>query len=111
MTARHLLWSLAALALLAGLLLGGAWLAGYVYFLLNRATPQHIQLDTWWTYWQAYGQLPAQRIRLLLAAAVPAALLIAVLFIFVLALLPRPRALYGDARWASEQDIRDAGLR
>ncbi|NVM77458.1 type IV secretory pathway TraG/TraD family ATPase VirD4 [Duganella sp. SG902] len=102
--------TLVALALLAALLLGGACLAGYTFFLLNQASPRQIRPDTWWLYWQAYGHLPAQRTRLLLAAALPCALLLGVLLMAVLALLPRPRALYGDARWASEREIRDAGL-
>jgi hypothetical protein len=61
----------AALTLLLAGALGGAWLAGYGYFLLNGAPPRQIALDTWWLYWQAYGHMPAQRMRLLLAAAVP----------------------------------------
>lgn len=101
---------LGLLLMLAALLLGAAWLAGYCYFLLNLAPPRQIRFDTWWWYWQAYGQVPAQRIRLLIAAAVPALLLLGLLVALVAMLLPRPRALYGDARWASRRDIDDAGL-
>jgi len=91
----------------AALLVLGMYGAGYLYFLLNRAVPQHIELTTWYLYWQAYGGEPAQRPRLLIAAVLPLLLPAAML----LALLqPRPRALYGDARWASTREIRDAGL-
>jgi len=95
---------LAGLALLAA---ASLYLAGHLVFLLNKALPHHVTLFTWWQYWQAYGDMPAQRPRLIAALALPP--LTAVLLLPLL-LRARPRSLYGDARWASTQDIHDAGL-
>ena len=85
------------------------YLAGHVYFLLNHAMPRHIDLSTWYQYWLAYGDDPRQRGRLIAAMSIPAAVLtVAALLPFV---LPQPqRALHGDARWATEREIREAGL-
>ena len=94
-----------AIALLAA---AWAWLAGASYFLLNLARPRQIGLDTWWLYWQAYGSNPAQRPRLIAAALLPA---VAIALPLALCWLRQaPRALYGDARWASSAEIRHAGL-
>lgn len=110
MTLRILLLTIMALAVLAALLLGGACLAGYLYFLLNQRPPPPLQPEVWWWYWQAYGQIPAQRSRLLIAAGVPCVALIALLVAAIAALLPAARPLYGDARWASRREIGEAGL-
>lgn len=110
MKPRALLWIALGLTLAATLLLTWAYLAGYSYFLLNRAWPRHIDLATWWLYWQAYGQHPQQRQRLLLAAILPALLLLGALLVLLPSLLRRPRPLYGDARWASEREIKEQGL-
>jgi len=104
-----------ALLLRSALVLGGLallaaaslYLAGHLYFLLNKAIPSHITLSTWWQYWQAYGGLPAQRPRLIAALVLPP---LAALLLLPLLLRASPRSLYGDARWASTQDIHDAGL-
>jgi type IV secretion system protein VirD4 len=88
-------------------LLAWAYLAGYLYFLLNKSLPRHIDAGTWYLYWQAYGGDHGQRLRLIAAAAIP---LVPALAAVVFALSGRQRPLYGDARWASEREIRDAGL-
>lgn len=93
----------AALAALAA----WAYLAGYLYFLLNQAAPRHIDSGTWYLYWQAYGGDNAQRWRLIAAAAIPPLIISAAI---VCALAGKQRPLYGDARWATEREIRDAGL-
>jgi type IV secretion system protein VirD4 len=110
MSARSLLRGLLALAVLAALLLAWAYLAGYGYFLLNQARPANVGPHTWQLYWQAYGHDPLQRKRLLLAAALPALVLLGMLLAVALALRPSPRPLYGDARWATTDEIREAGL-
>ncbi|WP_373987808.1 hypothetical protein [Duganella sp. BuS-21] len=107
MTARKIVLMLVVCALATGVLACCLYAAGYVYFLLNKATPSHIELGTWWMYWKAYGDHPQQRIRLLVSVAIP---LIAVIAAVLLALRPTPRSLHGDARWATRRDIDDAGL-
>jgi type IV secretion system protein VirD4 len=96
------------MACIAAGLAGSAYLAGHVYFLLNKALPHDIDIGTWYLYWQAYSADRGQRKRLILAAVLPALLVFGLPLLMLLA--PRPRALYGDARWATEQEIREAGL-
>jgi len=109
MSARACLLALLAMTASGMAAVACVYLAGHVYFLLNHAMPRHIDLTTWYLYWQAYGADPRQRSRLLAALVIPAALLTtAILLPF---LLPQPpRALHGDARWATEREIRAAGL-
>lgn len=102
---------LLALLLLGAVLLAWAYIAGYTYYLLNKAWPQQVDPQTWYVYWQAYAQDPGQRKRLLAAAALPGLLLLAFLLIALAPLCRRrTRPLYGDARWATEREIKDEGL-
>jgi type IV secretion system protein VirD4 len=88
----------------------GAYLAGGLFFLINRTLPHGIGIDTWYLYWQAYHDHAVQHGRLLLSASIPTVLLIALPTWAVLATCTRKRPLHGDARWATEEEMRKAGL-
>lgn len=86
------------------------YLAGWLYFVLSKAAPVGIGVDTWLRYWDGYSGEAVQRKRLLLAMALALA---AVFLIPLIALASQARAgrsLHGDARWASRAEIRKAGL-
>lgn len=89
---------------------GACFLAGWLYFILSKAAPAGIGMDTWLRYWDAYSSDAIQRNRLLLAMVLA---LVAVFLIPLIALATQTRAgrsLHGDARWATRAEIRKAGL-
>lgn len=86
-----------------------AYLAGVLYFALNKTGPSDVTVDTWWTYWQLYGSDRRQH-SLLLTSAFMATLTVYGAPLAVLYTLRQKRSLHGDARWATEREIRKAGL-
>ena len=90
--------------------LAATYIAGGAYFLISKAMPHHIEIDTWLRYWNAYSGDPIQRKRLLIAAAVSAVLVIGGPLMAIAALARNHRSLHGDARWATHAEIRKAGL-
>lgn len=89
---------------------GAAYIAGCAYFLISKAMPAHIEIDTWLRYWDAYSYDPIQRKRLLIAAAVSAIVVFVAPVIAIVAISKKDRSLHGDARWATHAEIRRAGL-
>jgi type IV secretion system protein VirD4 len=98
-----------AVALASGLV-ASAYVAGHLFFLVNKTIPRDIHIDTWCRYWAAYRVHPVQRHRLLVSGAAAPALVIALPLLLHLKHRRRPRLLHGDARWATTAEIRQAGL-
>jgi type IV secretion system protein VirD4 len=90
--------------------IAAAYAAGCAYFLISKVMPEHIEIDTWLRYWDAYSSDPIQRKRLLTAAAVSALAVLVAPAIAIAALSKNGRSLHGDARWATHAEIRRAGL-
>ncbi len=86
------------------------YLAGGLYFVLCKVIPSHIALDTWLRYWDAYGDDPIQRKRLLTSAALAVTVVAGAPLLAIAKLTNLPRSLHGDARWATRSEIRKAGL-
>lgn len=101
--------ALAAACIAVGIIVA-AYIAGIAFFVLGKAMPRGIGLDTWLRYWEAYSGDPVQRHRLLLAAAIAVAFVFAAPLLAVAAMTRSGRSLHGDARWASAAEIRKAGL-
>lgn len=100
----------AILAYTVGGFFAAQYIAGATYFLANKTAPVGIEVRTWWKYWRAYSDDPAQRRRLQFSAGV-GGLLIYVLPLFAVAALRNERrSLHGDARFAHSSEIRKAGL-
>jgi len=95
-----------AVALLAAATLG-LYLAGYVFLVAMKLPPEHATLLTIYQYWAAEGERPAVW-RTLLASLVGSQGL--TLGLVGLAMLPRRRPLYGEARFATRREIAKAGL-
>lgn len=88
-------------------LIGWAWLSGYFYLELaglegSTATPL-----TLYQYWYYYGEDKATQAWLGVAGVAGLAIVVLpLLMIFT----PQRRALFGDAKWATEKEIKEAGL-
>ena len=87
-------------------LVGWAWTAGAIFVECNGVNTKTTPL-TIYQYWYHYGK--DETIRLWLIGSLIMGLVVAALP-FVIILTPRKKALFGEARWASEQDIRKVGL-
>lgn len=85
----------------------GLWAAGYAFLMLMKLPPESATLSTIVDYWLAYGDHPEVR-RSLLAALVGAQGI--TLGGVAIAMVPRRRALHGEARFATHREIRKAGL-
>jgi len=96
--------------LAGGAVLGTVWLAGALFFMMGKVNPLGaVDLTTWWTYWQAWGEDPDMRRQLLVAAA--CATCIPLVFGLGAAIaLKKTRAQHGDARFATLAEIKRAGL-
>lgn len=110
MKLRHLGQAAFLAVFLAVAIPAGAYLAGYLFYLINKTMPHDIHLDTWWRYWHAYSEHPVQGKRLLITGIAAPAITIALPLVFHFAHRRRPRPLHGDARWATTAEIRLAGL-
>lgn len=95
---------LAALLLAAVL---GLHLAGYFFLLAMQLPPRDATPLTLYRYWQAHGDRQEVRRALVIAFVGSEAL---VLGLAGFAMLPRPRALHGEARFARRREIERAGL-
>ena len=90
--------------------IAAAYIAVLAYFLLNKTMPGDLAVDTWLEYWNAYSGDPVQHKRLLSSLFAALALVYGVPIALLLKFMNRPRSLHGDARWAAEDEIKDAGL-
>jgi len=99
--------------IIAAWLIGGAflvaYLAGVFYFVVHKTSPVSVDLTTWYTYWQAYGQEMPEKKRL------QGSIGFAVFFVYIAPILAilinmKGRSLHGDARWANQEEIKAANL-
>jgi type IV secretion system protein VirD4 len=99
------------LVLLAGCAVGAQYVGALVFVRLEHLPDSAVRILTLHDYWAAYGSVKAVKQALVLSTAVTIVisafpLVIAAVFI---ASAGR-RALYGDARFARDSDIRKSGL-
>lgn len=87
-----------------------AYIAALAYFLMNKTMPTDVAMDTWYRYWTVYSADPIQRKRLIGSAFGALVVVYGVPLVLLTKLMGRPRSLHGDARWATEGEIRKAGL-
>ncbi|MHB1099704.1 MAG: type IV secretory system conjugative DNA transfer family protein [Burkholderiales bacterium] len=83
------------------------YIAGYFYLWHIGVSPMSTKLITWLQYWMYYGDQKGVRLQLIvcmvmaLGLVVPPAVVVA---------LPKKRKLHGDAKFATEREIKEAGL-
>lgn len=85
----------------------GFYLAGYFFLLAMQLPPHRATLLTIPRYWQAHPDRTDVRRALLLALVGAQGLSLGLVGF---AMLPRPRALHGEARFASRREVARAGL-
>lgn len=94
----------------AALAVAAVYLSGVLFLLLNKANPVQAKLTSIVGYWQLYADNDRLRRRLQVAIGVSGVGLLAVLpAALVVAARPR-RALHGDARFATPDEVERAGL-
>lgn len=102
-----------AMALLLYLPLGfcGAdALAGAVFTLANKQVPADLSLSNWPDSWQTYREDPVQRKRLQFSAAVGGFVGFGLPALLLVSLTNQKKPLHGEARFASHDEIQQAGL-
>lgn len=105
-----LIVSAVVIAYLIGAWFAGQYMAGALYFVLNKTMPEGIELNTWATYWEWYQNDPKQGKYLKVSAALSGFALLVVPMIIAMAAGGPKRGLHGDARWARPDEIRKSGL-
>lgn len=90
--------------------IGASYLAAVFFFVVNKTIPASIDIDTWYRYWKLYQNDDVQSGRLITSVAFATAIVYGIPLITYLRSFNKPRALYGDARWATRAEIRAAGL-
>ncbi|MBS0151054.1 MAG: type IV secretory system conjugative DNA transfer family protein [Nitrospira sp.] len=91
-------------------LCGADALAGAVFTLANKRMPDDLSLTRWPDSWHAYRKDPIQRKRLQFSAAVGGFVGFGLPALLVLSLTNRKKPLHGEARFASHNEIQQAGL-
>lgn len=90
---------------LSVLTVGGVYLAGLIYLLMNKQFPPQPEFTTWYSYWVHYGSHPAVAKKLKIAAGISAAIVYLVPAFLVIQGLRSRRELHGSARFASHEEV------
>lgn len=91
-------------------LCGADALAGAVFTLANKQMPVDLSLTSWPASWRIYREDPVQRKRLQFSAAVGGFIGFGLPVLLVLSLTNQKKPLHGEARFASHDEIQQAGL-
>jgi len=91
-------------------LCGADALAGAVFTLANKQMPEDLSLSNWPDSWQIYREDPVQRKRLQFSAAVGGFVGFGLPALVWLSLINQKKPLHGEARFASHDEIQQAGL-
>lgn len=91
-------------------LCGADALAGAVFTLANKQMPADLSLTSWPDSWLAYREDPIQRKRLQFSAGVGGFVCFVLPVLLVLSVTNRQKPLHGEARFASHEEIQQAGL-
>ncbi len=91
-------------------LCGADALAGAVFTLANKQMPADLSLTSWPDSWRIYSGDPIQRKRLQLSAAVGGFVGFGLPALLLVSLTSQKKPLHGEARFASHDEIQQAGL-
>lgn len=86
------------------------YLAGGLIFLFNKQVPQSLTLFTWLEAWEQLAHLPQQRRYLQASIGIAAFASFGLPLLAVVVQSRKPRAIHGDARFATRQEVAKAGL-
>lgn len=110
MKAKHFVLTAVAAVWLIGGTFAVRMAAGAGYLLAHKADPREAKIETWGEYWADYKDDPKEKKKLKGSMGVSIALIYGLPGAIMLARSSRRRSLHGDARWATRQEIEDAGL-
>ena len=99
-----------AIVVLGGLACAAVYLSAVIFLLLNKVHPRHAQFDSIAVYWDAYANDPRRHRQLIGSAAASGVALLVVLPFSLIVAARKPRPLHGDARFATTDEVRRAGL-
>ena len=91
-------------------LCGADALAGAVFTLANKQMPEDLSLTRWPTSWRTHSEDPVQRKRLQFSAAVGGFVGFGLPALMLVSLTLQKKPLHGEARFASHDEICQAGL-
>lgn len=91
-------------------LCGADALAGAVFTLANKQMPEDLSLTSWPDSWRIYSEDPIQRKRLQFSAAVGGFVGFGLPALLLVSLTNQKKPLHGEARFASHDEIQQAGL-
>ncbi len=91
-------------------LCGADALAGAVFTLANKQMPDDLSLTSWPDSWRIYREDPVQRKRLQFSAVVGGFAAFGLPALLLVSLTNQKKPLHGEARFASQDEIRQAGL-
>ena len=109
-TARKGVAGLFALLVSGGLACAAIYLSEVIFLLLNKVHPRHAQFDSIAVYWEAYADDPRRRSQLVGSVAASGVALLLVLPFSLMVAARKQRPLHGDARFATNAEVRHAGL-
>ena len=88
-------------------ILAWVWLAGAIFMAGNGLNAKEATPLTLYQYWYYYGDI--KKTQAWITGAAFGSLLVLLLPVF-LYFMPKKESLFGDARWATEKEIKDSGL-
>lgn len=91
-------------------LVAANYIAGFMFLAFAKMNPLNVKVTTWWHYWSWYHDVPAIKKRLVITMIFSAGLSLIVPAIIVAKLTEVKQSLYGEARFATDAEIRKAGL-
>ncbi|MES2899576.1 MAG: hypothetical protein V4723_07595 [Pseudomonadota bacterium] len=86
------------------------YLAAIVYFAFNKTIPAELLWDSWYRFWQVAHDDPVQRFRLFVSAGGALGGYLGAGLYPLFRAWSKGRSLHGDARWATDREIRKADL-
>lgn len=100
--------------LVAAWLGAGGWAlryaAGGIYFIVHKTDPRQVQAETWQEYWDQYQDDRKEKKRLQLSMGLAVFGIFGLPLILILIATSKSRSLHGDARWATQNEAKEAGL-
>jgi type IV secretion system protein VirD4 len=110
MTPKRVLVAMGVAAYLGATAAATLYGSAALYLLLNKQRPVGLTTSTLATFWSATADHPAERKKLQLALALPPFVLLLLVPMGIAAATHQRRELHGSARFASANQVRDAGL-
>ncbi|WP_175771863.1 hypothetical protein [Burkholderia ambifaria] len=91
-------------------LVAANYIAGFLFLAFAKMNPLHVTAGTWLKYWTWYHDVPPIRKRLMVTMIFSVGFSLFVPAVIYAKLSEVKQSLYGEARFATDAEIRKAGL-